>query len=196
MGYSPDSESVESSWACQVPWRHRIPVVGIEGPAYLKTRLLERTQEIDAPLERVFDFFSNAENLEALTPPFLGFKILSDLPIDMHEGARIEYSIKLLGIPMRWSTLISVWEPGARFVDEQVKGPYAIWHHTHEFKACGDRTEMRDIVKYREPLGPLGALANVLFVKRMLDRIFDFRMEAVREILEIDGAGETPAGET
>ena len=149
----------------------------------MKPRILERTQEIDAPIEDVFDFFSNAENLQALTPPFLGFKILSDLPIDMREGARIEYSIKLFGIPLRWSTLISTWEPGVRFVDEQKKGPYALWHHTHEFVARGDKTEMRDVVLYKEPLGFLGTIANFLFVRRTLGKIFDYRRDAVREIL-------------
>ena len=146
-------------------------------------RTLERTQTIEAPLPEVFDFFSNAENLQALTPPFLGFKILSELPIDMKEGARIEYSIRLFGIPIRWSTLISTWEPGVRFVDEQQKGPYALWHHTHEFEADGDRTIMRDVVRYREPLGFLGTLANALFVKRTLRRIFDYRRDAVAKYL-------------
>ena len=160
----------------------------------MKARTLERTQEIDAPLDKVFAFFSNAENLQALTPPFLGFRILSDLPIDMREGARIEYSIKLFGIPMRWSTLISTWEPGVRFVDEQMKGPYALWHHTHEFVAKGDKTEMRDVVLYKEPLGFLGTIANFLFVKRTLRRIFDYRMEAVSSILGSGGA-ETHAEE-
>ena len=149
----------------------------------MKERLLERSQTIDAPLDVVFDFFSNAENLQALTPPFLGFRILSDLPIEMREGARIEYSIKLFGIPLKWSTLISTWEPGVRFVDEQKKGPYALWHHTHEFVANGDTTEMRDIVRYREPLGFLGTIAHFLFVRRTLNKIFDFRRDAVRNIL-------------
>jgi ligand-binding SRPBCC domain-containing protein len=134
-------------------------------------------------LEEVFHFFSNAENLEVLTPPFLGFRILSERPIKMEEGAQIEYSIRLFGVPMRWRTLISVWEPGVRFVDEQVKGPYALWHHTHEFQARGGRTIMRDIVKYKEPLGWLGDIAHSLFVKRLLGRIFDYRYEAVKTVL-------------
>ena len=149
----------------------------------MKARTLERTQNIDAPIDQVFDFFSNAENLQALTPPFLGFRILSDLPIEMREGARIEYSIRLFGIPLRWSTLISTWEPGVRFVDEQKKGPYALWHHTHEFIARGNTTEMRDVVRYKEPLGFLGSIAHFLFVRRTLDKIFDFRRDAVRNIL-------------
>ena len=134
-------------------------------------------------MDEVFQFFSNAENLEALTPPFLGFRILSDLPIKMEEGARIEYSIRLFGVPMRWKTLISVWEPGVRFVDEQVKGPYGLWHHTHEFEAHEGRTIMRDTVKYREPLGWLGVIAHRLFVRRLVERIFDYRYEAVNSVL-------------
>ena len=149
-----------------------------------KTHHLQRTQVIDKPLEEVFDFFADAANLQALTPEFLKFKILTPMPVEMREDARLEYSIKLFGVPVKWRTRISVWEPGVRFVDEQESGPYAIWRHTHTFEAQGNQTVMRDEVEYVEPLGWLGAIAHTLFVERTLARIFDYREDAVSRIFE------------
>lgn len=148
-----------------------------------RTHRLERSQRIERPLEEVFAFFADAANLEAITPPFLGFKILTPQPITMKAGARIDYRISLLGIPMLWRTLISIWEPNQRFVDEQISGPYAKWHHTHSFEPDGDATIMRDIVEYRMPLGALGDVARALFVARTLDKIFDYRVQATRAAL-------------
>lgn len=144
---------------------------------------LVRTQLVAAPLDEVFAFFSDAANLEALTPPFLHFRILTPLPIAMHVGARIDYQLSLFGVPLRWRTRITDWQPGRSFVDEQESGPYASWRHTHEFEARGDGTLMRDVVSYLEPFGALGGLAHVLFVGRTLDRIFDFRRDAVEHLL-------------
>lgn len=107
-------------------------------------------------------------------------------PIEMGVGTRIDYEISLLGVPMRWRTLITAWEPGVRFVDEQESGPYALWRHTHSFKAQGDTTLMHDVVEYREPFGPLGSVAHALFVARTLDTIFDFRQGATER--ELAGA--------
>lgn len=140
---------------------------------------LEREQILPGMPEEVFPFFADARNLEALTPPFLGFRILTPLPIEMREGTLIDYSLSLFGAPMRWKTRIAVWEPGIRFVDEQLSGPYALWRHSHFFERRGAGTLMRDVVEYREPLGPLGTLAHHLFVARTVERIFDFRREAV-----------------
>ncbi len=136
---------------------------------------LERSQRIARPLAEVFAFFADAANLEAITPRFLRFRMITRPPIEMRVGARIDYEISLLGVPMRWRTLITAWEPGVRFVDEQELGPYALWRHTHSFEAQGDATLMRDLVEYTEPLGPLGRVAHALFVARVLERIFDFR---------------------
>jgi ligand-binding SRPBCC domain-containing protein len=144
---------------------------------------LKRVQEVSLPIDEVFAFFANAENLEALTPPFLGFQILSPLPIEMREGARIDYSLSLAGIPLKWRTHITCWEPGRRFVDEQESGPYALWRHTHEFEAQGSTTVVRDLVEYREPLGVLGWVAHVAFVQRTLVKIFDYRHEQVARLL-------------
>src|SRR5690606_28458036 len=132
-------------------------------------------QLVRRPLEEVFAFFADAANLEPLTPPFLRFRILTPVPIEMRPGARIVYRLALLGVPVRWRTRITVWEPGARFVDEQESGPYAVWRHTHEFERRGTSTMVRDSVDYALPLGPLGDLVRRAFVARTLERIFDFR---------------------
>ncbi len=140
-------------------------------------------------MPEVFAFFSDAANLEALTPPFLHFRILTPMPVEMREGARLDYQLTLFRVPLRWRTVITDWQPGRRFVDEQESGPYALWRHTHEFEAQGDFTLMRDTVDYAEPLGPLGAVAHHLFVRRTVDRIFDFRRDAVRRLLGSSSSG-------
>jgi ligand-binding SRPBCC domain-containing protein len=138
---------------------------------------------VPRPLDEVFAFFADAANLEAITPGFLRFRILTPAPVEMRPGARIEYALSLFGVPLRWGTLITVWEPGVRFVDEQESGPYALWRHTHTFEADGDGTFVRDVVEYAEPFGPLGRVAHALFVERALNRIFDFREAAIRRLL-------------
>lgn len=144
---------------------------------------LERSQRIARPLPEVFAFFADAANLEALTPPFLHFQIVTPLPIEMRAGARIEYRLSLWGAPLRWRTLISCFEPERRFIDEQESGPYASWRHVHEFEAEGNGTRMRDEVSYRLPFGPLGTLAHALWVKRQLRTIFDYRATVIARLL-------------
>lgn len=151
---------------------------------------LVRTQRIGQPRDAVFAFFADAANLEAITPPFLHFRILTPAPIPMRAGARIDYAISLFGIPVRWRTRIMEWEPGIRFVDEQEAGPYALWRHIHEFESQGGSTLVRDVVDYAVPLGPLGSLAHFLFVEGLLGSIFDFRRGAIRRLL--DGAEASP----
>lgn len=151
-----------------------------------RTHTLERRQRIERPLADVFAFFAEAQNLEAITPPFLRFRLITQAPVEMRAGTRIDYEISLLGVPMRWRSHISTWEPGVRFVDEQEIGPYALWHHTHDFEADGDATIVRDTVKYREPLGPLGTIAHHLFIARTLKAIFDHRQVATQRLLEKD----------
>ena len=142
-------------------------------------QILERTQRIDLPVEATFELFCDAFNLERITPPFLNFRVVTPRPIEMHEGALLEYRLHLHGVPVRWKTRISVWEPPHRFVDEQISGPYALWHHTHTFERDGDATLVRDRVRYRIGFGPLGAAALRLFVRRDVERIFDYRREAM-----------------
>lgn len=154
-----------------------------------KTYQLTRSQSIARPLEEVFAFFSDASNLEAITPPFLRFQIVTPRPIEMRVGTRIEYLLSLWGLPVRWRTLITCYEPNHRFIDQQEAGPYAYWHHLHEFEAEGDGTRMRDEVNYRLPFGTLGSLAHPLWIERQLATIFDYREQAVVRSL---GAGPLP----
>jgi ligand-binding SRPBCC domain-containing protein len=107
----------------------------------------------------------------------------------MEAGALLGYRLRLHGIPLRWRTRIDVWEPPLRFTDFQERGPYALWDHSHVFEADGeDATVIHDVVRYAIPLGPLGALAHLLFVRRDLRRIFDYRRDALIRLLEARGA--------
>jgi len=148
-----------------------------------KTFILEQEQLIAAPRSEVFRFFSNAFNLERLTPPFLNFKILTPAPIDVQTDTIIEYRIKLFGVPMNWRTRILDFEPEGSFVDSQERGPYTLWHHTHTFEETDQGTLMKDIVRYRLPLGPLGLIAHALFVRRTLRRIFSYRRDALADLM-------------
>lgn len=148
----------------------------------MSTHVLERAQYVDRPLDELFAFFAEARNLERLTPRWLRFEVLTPAPIAMEPGARIEYRLSVHGVPLRWVSLIESWEPGRRFVDRQVQGPYKLWHHTHEFEALGSGTLVRDRVRYAVPFGPVGDLARFLFVRRDLDRVFAFRHAAVSEV--------------
>jgi ligand-binding SRPBCC domain-containing protein len=141
--------------------------------------VLRRAQRLPRPPEEVFPFFSDASNLERITPPWLGFRIVTPQPIRMREGTLIDYRLKLHGIALSWHTEIALWDPPRRFVDVQLSGPYRLWHHTHSFEPDGDGTLMRDTVRYALPLGALGEIAHLAFVRRELNRIFDFRVEEV-----------------
>ena len=140
---------------------------------------LAREQILPAEPDAVFGFFADAFNLEAITPAWLRFRVVTPAPIAMAPGTLVEYRLRLHGVPVRWLTRIEVWEPGERFADVQVRGPYRVWHHTHSFEPHPDGTLVRDTVRYELPLGPLGKLAHAAFVRRDLQRIFDFRHEEV-----------------
>jgi ligand-binding SRPBCC domain-containing protein len=145
--------------------------------------VLERTQVVPRPRDEVFRFFSDAANLETITPAFVGFRIVTPQPIVMRAGTLLEYRLRLFGLPFSWQTRIERWEPPARFVDVELRGPYALWEHTHEFEAvAGDGTRMHDRVRYALPLGPLGRAVHALVVRRTLDRIFAFRHDRIEEI--------------
>jgi ligand-binding SRPBCC domain-containing protein len=145
--------------------------------------LVIHKQKVDRPLDEVFEFFSNAENLERLTPSFLNFEILSPLPIQMRVGARIAYKLKLWGVTLRWLTLIEAWDPPQSFVDTQIRGPYQRWHHLHQFESTADGgTLMTDKVELQVPLGPLGVIAYYAFVRRSLDEIFRYRAAVLERL--------------
>jgi ligand-binding SRPBCC domain-containing protein len=132
------------------------------------------------PREEVFAFFERPRNLARLTPPSLGFRILTP-SIVMREGSLMDYTIKLLGLTVRWTTLIDSYDPPAGFSDVQLRGPYSYCHHTHRFESKGGGTLMTDEVRYLLPFDFLGRWAQPL-VARQLDRIFRFRGEAIHSI--------------
>lgn len=131
------------------------------------------------PVAEVFPFFSEARNLEELTPPWLKFEVLTPDPVQMRAGTLIDYRIHIHGIPIRWRTEIIVWEPPHRFVDTQLSGPYRLWHHTHTFTEKDGGTLCRDEVRYH-PIG--GTLMNTLFVRADVERIFAYRQKRLLEI--------------
>lgn len=144
---------------------------------------LKRTQFVKTDLQTCWDFFSSPKNLKVITPDYMGFDVLVDVPEKMYEGLMIEYIVKpLLGIPMKWVTEIKYVHDKEFFVDEQRKGPYKIWHHEHHFKEVEGGVEMTDIVSYEIPFGVLGKIAHPILVKRKLDEIFDYRFRKVEEI--------------
>jgi ligand-binding SRPBCC domain-containing protein len=149
--------------------------------------VLRREQRLPGPPDAVFPFFADAGNLEAITPAWLGFRIVTPRPIDMRVGALIEYRLRLHGVLVSWLTRIEEWDTDPthpRFVDAQLSGPYKLWHHTHEFEPDGaGGTIMRDTVRYALPFGPLGEVARRLIVSRDLEAIFDFRAERVARAL-------------
>jgi ligand-binding SRPBCC domain-containing protein len=149
-----------------------------------KTSVFETEQWFPRRPEEVFSFFSDALNLELITPPWLRFKVLTVSPVEMREGTVIDYRLKLRGIPLRWQSQITAWEPPHRFVDQQRRGPYRLWIHEHTFVESNGGTLARDRVEYSVPGG---MLVQKLFVEPELKRIFAYRSRKMQEIL-VDGA--------
>ena len=146
----------------------------------MKIWTLETEQWLPLPRETVFSFFADAFNLEALTPPLLRFRVLTPPPIKMEAGAVIDYRLSLRGIPMRWRSEITAWEPPDMFVDEQRRGPYRLWRHCHTFVEVDGGTLARDRVEY-SVIG--GAIVQKLLVARDLKRIFQYRQQRLAEML-------------
>ncbi|PTL54915.1 SRPBCC family protein [Paraconexibacter algicola] len=156
----------------------------------MRIHTLQRRQVLDGTPAEVFPFFADATNLEAITPPLLRFRVITPAPIEMAVGTLIEYRLRIHGLPIRWQTLIQRWDADARtpsFVDTQLRGPYALWHHTHTFEPVGDdRTEMTDTVRYAIGFGPLGDLAHTLFVRRDVEAIFEHRARVTPALVAAD----------
>jgi len=144
---------------------------------------LTATMEVQRPIDEVFDFFSDAGNLELITPPWLNFRILTPLPLTMGEGALLDYRLKLHCIPIKWRTEICQWQPPFKFVDQQLKGPYKKWFHQHTFEDIGDGiTKVNDNVHYI-PRG--GSLIHKMMVKPDLEKIFQYRQEKLIEYFSV-----------
>ena len=152
----------------------------------MTVHVLHREQRLHGAPADVFPFFADARNLEAITPPLLRFRMLTPEPIVMRAGTRLRYRLRVRGVPVRWLTEIREWDPPRRFVDVQLSGPYALWHHTHTFEDDGvGGTLMRDEVRYELPLGRLGELVHRLVVRGDVERIFDYRAARVPELLRV-----------
>ena len=147
----------------------------------MKTYVLEREQRLPRPIGDVFEFFSRPENLQQITPPWLDFRIVT-APPDLAPGSLIRYKLRWHLLPLRWTTKITAWDPPHSFVDRQLSGPYALWNHEHWFTEQNQSTLMRDRVTYALPLGFAGRLAHPLLVGRDVERIFDYRAEAMRRL--------------
>lgn len=159
----------------------------------MKVHVLQQRQVVHQPLETVFEFFSRPENLARLTPETLAFRTLTPSPIVMKTGTLIDYTIHVLGMTVRWRTLITAYDPPHSFVDEQLKGPYAFWHHRHTFRSVEGGTEIKDEVHYVIPGGFLAPLAHAILVRPQLQRIFAFRQETIQTVF---ASGSGAADET
>ena len=140
---------------------------------------LERAQIVPRGLDETFAFFSDPRNLEAITPPWLHFRIL-DAPERLERGSLLRYRLRLYGVPVGWLTEIEAWRPPRGFTDRQLRGPYLLWVHTHRFTPLGAATEIYDNVRYRVAGGPFGPRR---LVGRLVDEIFDYRAERLRALL-------------
>ncbi|HEX5131423.1 MAG TPA: SRPBCC family protein [Candidatus Krumholzibacteria bacterium] len=152
----------------------------------MRTTRFLREQFIERPLDEVFAFYADAANLERITPPWLNFRILTPLPIPMRAGTLIEYQIRLRGLPMRWQTRIAEWNAPHGFMDVQVRGPYRVWEHRHEFHAVSGGTLVRDTIDYALPAGWLGELVRRFVVSGDIEKIFDHRRRALMTIFALD----------
>jgi hypothetical protein len=151
----------------------------------LACQRLESTQFIARRLPEVFAFFCNPYNLEQIMPPLVQFKIESVSTPEIQEGTVISYRLRLHGIPLRWKTLIKSWQLGEQFVDTQERGLYTIWHHSHRFAAVPGGTIMTDQVLYKVPLGWLGELVALPWVRKNVQTIFSFRRELIARLWPI-----------
>lgn len=141
-----------------------------------------RETELRLPRDELFPFFADAANLGRITPPWLHFRMVSRMPVDMREGALISYRIRVHWIPLRWTTRITRWDPPRSFVDEQVSGPFRLWIHEHTFHETSNGTLIRDHVEYE---APGGRLVNRFFVRPDIERIFNYRQDQLH-LLEAD----------
>jgi ligand-binding SRPBCC domain-containing protein len=161
-------------------------------PKLGKVWRINATQLLPRPIDEVFPFFTDAYNLERLTPSFLGFKVLTPKPIHMQSGTVINYTLKVHHVPIRWKTTIQDWNPPHSFVDNQDKGPYTLWHHTHAFTPSedGNSTLCEDTVLYKPKGWILAPLINKFFVQRDVRNIFQYRFTQLESIFPPQASNE------
>lgn len=155
----------------------------------MRVREFQSELWLPVPPEELFPFFADATNLNAITPPWLHFQIVTPPPILMREGTLIDYRLRVHGLPVRWRTRIRTWQPPRRFVDEQIRGPYRLWIHEHTFEPRDGGTLARDHVRYAVPFD---CIVHRLFVRRDIETIFQFRADALRKRF---GAGASPSND-
>ena len=146
-----------------------------------KIYTFKKEQFVASDIDTVFEFFSRPENLEKITPKKMGFNIITPKPIEMKEGAIIDYTVKILGVPMRWRTIISSYKKNEYFVDEQLKGPYSYWRHKHYFKVVDGGVMIIDEITYALPLEAFRLIVHPLIIKPQLNEIFDFRFQTIQD---------------
>ena len=183
-----ESEDFEEVHAPEAVSTGRVSKSSCLGYLFRMIHFLKKRQVVGADIRTCWKFFSDPHNLAMITPPNLDFHVLSELPDEIYEGMMVEYRVRpLLGIPMTWLTEISCVRAPHYFVDEQRVGPYAVWHHEHEFSEMDDgRTEMIDRVHYVLPLSPISEVILSLMVSPQLEAIFDYRIQAVEKIFGAD----------
>lgn len=150
--------------------------------------VLERTQRLSGSIEEVFAFFEDPMNLERITPPWLHFNVRSTTHERVQIGTEIQYRLRWQLFPMSWRSRISEYVPNQLFADEQLRGPYVRWYHTHHFETVEDGVLMRDRVEYILPFGPLGDLVHSLVIRRQLESIFDYRFEAIEKLFPTEAS--------
>jgi len=150
----------------------------------MKTYKLKHKQKINGSIDKVFSFFKKPENLAKLTPRKLNFKILTPSPIKMKDGQLIDYTITLFGKKVHWRTLISDYCEPNMFIDQQLKGPYLLWHHKHEFNQVQNKVEMIDEVTYAIPFGFLGQIVHYIYIRRELEYIFKYRNKIINNLFK------------
>ncbi len=181
-----DSQKVICRTLSQQKFKFKYETLDQAFAEILKNRMnseevFESLQYIHHTPEKLFPFFADAKNLEQITPPFLNFKIVNVSEDHLKKGTIIDYKLQIHHLPIHWKTLIQEWNPPLSFVDFQVKGPYQLWHHTHEFKALGPGTLMIDRVRFKLPLGYVGWLVASRWVQKDVQKIFNFRRSVIQE---------------
>jgi ligand-binding SRPBCC domain-containing protein len=158
----------------------------------MKVYTLRREQLLPRTLDEVFSFFERPENLEAITPPWLHFKMITPTPVHIKQGSIFDYTMRVRGISMHWASLVTEYNPPHSFVDQQIRGPYEYWYNTHRFKETDEGTHIIEEIRYIMPFGLLGRAVHGLMVAQDLQEIFDYRQMAIEKLFLTCPKASTP----